>query len=204
MIGRLTGVIEEKKAPYLLLDVNGVGYELQAPMTTFFRLPELGSTACLHTHMSVSETSQQLFGFFSQRERDFFRQLIKVSGVGPKMAVGIMSMEVDDFVHCVMSDNVNALVKVPGVGKKTAERLIVEMRDKLKDWSQGGSESQPTSVAPIAVERVPNIVEEAESALIALGYKPAEASRAVAAANSDDIQRSEDLIRIALRGMLPA
>lgn len=204
MIGRLTGVLEEKKAPYLLVDVNGVGYELQAPMTTFFRLPDLGCSACLHTHMSVSETSQQLFGFYTQRERDFFRQLIKVSGVGPKMAIGIMSMEVDDFVHCVMSDNVNALVKVPGVGKKTAERLIVEMRDKLQDWGQGASGSQHVSSGPISVEKITNLVEEAESALIALGYKPAEASRAVAAANSDEITRSEDLIRIALRGMLPA
>ncbi len=204
MIGRLTGVLEEKKAPFLLLDVGGVGYELQAPMTTFFRLPDLGCNTCLHTHMSVSETSQQLFGFYTQRERDFFRQLIKVSGVGPKMAIGIMSMEVDDFVHCVIGDNVGALVKVPGVGKKTAERLIVEMRDKLQDWGQSNPESQSTSVSPIAVEKATNFVEEAESALIALGYKPAEASRAVAAANSDDIQRSEDLIRIALRGMLPA
>ncbi len=205
MIGRLTGTVVEKQAPHLLLDIQGVGYELQAPMTTFYLLPEIGGSVVLHTHFSVSETSQQLFGFINVRDRQLFRLLIKVSGVGPKMAVGIMSMESNDFVQCVMDDNVSALVKVPGVGKKTAERLIVEMRDKLKDWlvPQAGSEGEL-----IRVEATPTIqnslIAEAESALVALGYKPTEATKAVAAVVSEDITRSEELIRLALRSMLPA
>lgn len=205
MIGRLSGTVLEKQAPYLLLDVQGVGYELQAPMTTFYQLPALGAAVVLHTHFSVSETSQQLFGFIAARDRELFRLLIKVSGVGPKMAVGIMSMEADDFVRCVMSDNVTALVKVPGVGKKTAERLIVEMRDKLKDWSipKPSAEGEVIKIEPS--EPTSNaMVAEAESALVALGYKPTEAARAVSAVMADDIDRSEELIRQALRTMLPA
>ncbi len=205
MIGRLSGTVLEKQAPYLLLDVQGVGYELQAPMTTFYQLPALGAAVVLHTHFSVSETSQQLFGFIAARDRELFRLLIKVSGVGPKMAVGIMSMEADDFVRCVMSDNVTALVKVPGVGKKTAERLIVEMRDKLKDWSipKPSAEGEVIKIEPS--EPTSNaMVAEAESALVALGYKPTEAARAVSAVMTDDIDRSEELIRQALRTMLPA
>jgi len=203
MIGRLNGILAEKQAPYLLLDVQGVGYEVQAPMTTFYQLADVGATVMLHTHFSVSETSQQLFGFISQRDRQLFRLLIKVSGVGPKMALGIMSMEADDFVRCVKDDNVTALVKVPGVGKKTAERLIIEMRDKLKDW--GVAKVQNIEVgATVAPEPSDNdMIAEAESALIALGYKPAEASRAVSRAMSDEPAKSEELIRLALRSMLP-
>ncbi len=206
MIGRLTGVIEERQAPYLLLDVQGVGYELQAPMTTFFQLPQLGEKVVLFTHFSVSETSQQLFGFISSEDRKLFRLLIRVSGVGPKMAIGIMSMAADDFVRCVMDENITALVKVPGVGKKTAERLIVEMRDKLKDWAavpaqSDGSFSEQKS--PDFVVQGNDIAGEAESALIALGYKPAEAAKAVSRVMSDEISRSEDLIRHALKSMLP-
>lgn len=205
MIGRLNGVILEKQAPHLLLDIQGVGYELQAPMTTFYRLPEVGSSVVLHTHFSVSETAQQLFGFINDRDRQLFRLLIKVSGVGPKMAVGIMSMESDDFVRCVMDDNVAALVKVPGVGKKTAERLIIEMRDKVKDWSvPKANEMGEVIQVEVSAPTSNAIVAEAESALIALGYKPTEAAKAVSAVMNDDIQRSEDLIRLALRSMLPA
>ncbi len=205
MIGRLSGTVLEKQAPYLLLDVQGVGYELQAPMTTFYQLPALGAAVVLHTHFSVSETSQQLFGFIAARDRELFRLLIKVSGVGPKMAVGIMSMEADDFVRCVMSDNVTALVKVPGVGKKTAERLIVEMRDKLKDWSIPKPSAEGEVIKIESSEPTSNaMVAEAESALVALGYKPTEAARAVSAVMADDIERSEELIRQALRTMLPA
>lgn len=205
MIGRLAGTVLEKRAPHLLLDIQGVGYELQAPMTTYCRLPDLGGQVVLHTHFSVTETSQQLFGFIDDRDRQLFRLLIKVSGVGPKMAVGIMSMETDDFVHCVMGDKVSSLVKVPGVGKKTAERLIVEMRDKLSDWNIA-SEAAVSGV--IRVERNAQdsggLIADAEGALLALGYKPAEAAKAVALAWDDSITRSEDLIRLALRSMLPA
>ena len=206
MISRLSGELIEKQAPHLIVDINGVGYDLQAPMTTFYRLPELGVKITLHTHFAVSETSQQLYGFISRVDRDLFRLLIKVNGVGPKMAIGIMSMESADFVHCVRSDNIAALVKVPGVGKKTAERLIIEMRDKLKAWNlpgATGSDGEIIKVAPVASG--PNsFMAEAESALIALGYKPTEAAKAVSSAYNEDITRSEDLIRLALRNMLPA
>lgn len=206
MIGRLKGCLEEKQAPHLLLDVGGVGYELQAPMTTFFKLPALGETVTLHTHFSVSETAQSLFGFISEQDRKLFRLLIKVNGVGPKMAIGIMSMESADFVRCVTDDNVTALVKVPGVGKKTAERLIIEMRDKLSDWAIASS-GVPSAAGASAEAQVPStnaMVAEAESALVALGYKPAEAAKAVSAGMKQSPERSEDLIRIALKGMLPA
>lgn len=206
MIGRLHGVLLAKQPPYLLLDVHGVGYELQAPMTSFYPLPELGAEVILHTHMVVNETAQQLYAFYTQNERALFRKLIKVSGVGPKMALGILSgMDADEFVRCVMDGNVPALVKVPGVGKKTAERLVVEMRDRLKDWhgehKPGTSGASLTGVEPHSVNRV---LAEAESALVALGYKPTEAAKAVAAVLDDGKeQRSEELIRLALRSMLP-
>lgn len=205
MIGRLCGVLLEKQAPYLLVDVNGVGYELQAPMTTFFSLPELGQIAILQTHFSVSETSQQLFGFASKKDREFFRLLIKVNGVGPKMAVGIMSIDTDEIVRCVRDNNLDALVKVPGVGKKTAERLIIEMRDKLKSWSYSSDEAtHGNGHVPTSSAGQGHIVAEAESALIALGYKPAESAKAVSRVLSEEHTSSEQIIRLALKSMLPA
>lgn len=209
MIGKLKGTLVEKQAPHLLVDVHGVGYELIAPMTTFYRLPEIGGEVSLFTHFAVSESAQQLFGFHNRQDRDLFRLLIKVNGVGPKMAAGIMCMESADIVHCVRADNINALVKVPGVGKKTAERLIIEMRDKLKAWAGGERlpHEQPgfVSVEVGAAAASPRtLIAEAESALVALGYKPVDASRAVAAAMDDSVERSEDLIRRALKSMLPA
>ncbi|WP_339074215.1 Holliday junction branch migration protein RuvA [Teredinibacter turnerae] len=206
MIGRLTGNLVVKQAPNLMVDINGVGYDLLAPMSTFYQLPELDAKVVLHTHFAVSETSQQLFGFIDQQDREFFRMLIKVNGVGPKMAVGIMSMETNDIVRCILEDNLNALVKVPGVGKKTAERLIIEMRDKLKSWQVTPSVDATGSLVALdsAAPSQNAIVAEAESALVALGYKPVEASKAVARVTSDEIARSEDLIRLALRNMIPA
>ena len=205
MIGRLKGTLLEKQPPLLLLDVNGVGYEVQAPMTTFYKLPMLGETVILHIHFSVSENSQQLFGFCDKQERELFRTLIKVSGVGPKMAVAILSgMETESFVRCVMEDNVAALVKVPGVGKKTAERLIIELRDKLKNWQLKSQPLTEMEAATPQAHNVSNILDEAESALISLGYKPAEASRVVAKAlKANDVNTSEELIRVSLRSMLP-
>ncbi len=207
MIGRLAGELVEKQAPILLLDVNGVGYEIQAPMTTFFRLPELGSRVVLHTHFSVSENAQQLFGFVEKTDRELFRLLIKINGVGPKMAVSIMSMDSADFVRCVREDNVTALVKVPGVGKKTAERLIIEMRDKLNAWGEANTSKNEEGLLPTAKDNVQNgraVIAEAESALVALGYKPADASRVVSKLYSPDITKSEELIRMALKSMMPA
>ncbi len=205
MIGRLKGFLLEKEPPHLLVDVQGVGYDLLAPMTSFYQLPDVGEEVVLHTHFAVSETSQQLYAFHDKEDRQLFRQLIKVSGVGPKMALAILSgMEATMFVRCVMEDNTAALVKVPGVGKKTAERLIIEMRDKLKSW-EFSTDALPTDggvVLPTAGNK--NFIAEAESALVSLGYKPVEASRAVSAVlDEHEVQRSEDLIRLALRAMLP-
>lgn len=209
MIGRLKGTLLHKQAPQLLVDVQGVGYEVQAPMSTFYQLGAVGDTVVLHTHFAVSETSQQLFGFAQLADRELFRTLIKVNGVGPKMAVGILSgMEANVLARCVQEDNTAALVKVPGVGKKTAERLIIELRDKLKDWTAGDSPlgameaaSSPATQGPSAND----MAAEAESALIGLGYKPAEASKAVSRAAKDiEPASSEDLIRAALKSMLPS
>lgn len=202
MIGRLKGVLLEKQAPHLLVDVQGVGYDVLAPMTTFYQLPEVGATVVLHIHFAVSETAQQLFGFSSQEDRVLFRQLIKVSNVGPKMALGILSgMDSGEFVRCVMANNLNALVQLPGVGKKTAERLVVEMRDRLRDWS--GSSPAATTVKEAAGAQS-QVLADAESALIALGYKPTEAAKAINAVLAGQVvERSEELIRLALRSMMP-
>ena len=200
MISRLHGLILEKQPPYLLIDVAGVGYEVQAPMTSFYPLPPVGQSVILHTHLSVSETSQQLFAFYTQDERRLFRTLIKVSGVGPKMALAILSgMAVEEFVHCVHDSDVNALVKVPGVGKKTAERLLIEMKDRLKDWTVDGS-----SVAALQADHTAppadDISADAESALIALGYRPAEATKVITTIKKTATPaNSEEMIRLALK-----
>ncbi len=203
MIGRLKGTLLEKQPPHLLVDVQGVGYDLLAPMTTFYQLPELGATVVLHTHFSVSETAHQLFAFATKDDRALFRQLIKVSNVGPKMALGILSgMDTSEFVRCVMSNNLDALVRVPGVGKKTAERLVVEMRDRLRDWA--GTATVIAAPVKAAAASENQIFADAESALIALGYKPTEAARVLNAVLSEQqVTRSEDLIRLALRSMMP-
>lgn len=200
MIGRLRGILIEKQAPYLLLDVNGVAYEVQAPMTTFYRLPATGQEVTLHTHLSISENLHQLFGFFDQRDRSLFRTLIKVNGVGPKLAIGVLSgMEADEIARCVKDNNVKALTKVPGVGQKTAERLIVELKDRLKNWDASGDVPSQT----IFHESVGNdVFAEAESALIALGYKPGEAAKLIsAAAKQKPDATSEELIRLALKSL---
>lgn len=204
MIGRLKGTLLEKQAPRLLLDVNGVGYEVEVPMTTLYRLPELGQVVTLHTHFVVREDAQLLYGFFDKAERELFRQLIKVNGVGPKMALAILSgMEGAEFVRCVQDHDINTLVKLPGVGKKTAERLLVEMQDRLKEFSQWLTQL-PSTMPLGAGKRTEKIeISEAESALIALGYRPQEAAKAIAALDTDGL-RSEDIIRQALRNMVKA
>lgn len=207
MIGRLQGALLEKQAPEILIDVNGVGYEVLVPMTTLYELPELGRTVTLLTHLSVSETAQTLYGFFQKKDRELFRTLIKVSGVGPKMALAILSgMDSDQLVSCVMQDNVSALVKVPGVGKKTAERLIIELRDKLKSWQVHNAPLAELEAAssPEAVQvGSSEVVAEAESALVALGYKPTEASKVVSNILKDhQVSRSEELIRLSLRSLV--
>lgn len=207
MIGRLRGILAEKHPPELLVDVNGVYYEVQVPMTSIYRLPDVGSEVVLHTHFAVSENLQQLFGFADKSDRELFRTLIKVSGVGPKLALSILSgMEADDIVRHVRDENTAALVKVPGIGKKTADRLVVELRDRLKSWqldqadSMAAPDAGPEQEALSKDERY--IIAEAESALIALGYKPAQAAQVVMATQREhQLERSEDLIRMALRSL---
>ena len=202
MIGRLRGILIEKQPPYLLLDVNGLGYELQAPMTTFYRLPAVGSEIILHTHLSITENLHQLFGFFDQRDRSLFRTLIKVSSVGPKLAIAILSgMESDDIARCVRDNNIAALTKVPGIGTKTAERLVIELRDRLKNWNSLSSDFVLQNEMP-KVAGAKDVYAEAESALISLGYKPVEAAKMIGvAAKQKPEAKSEELIRLALRAM---
>lgn len=200
MIGRLRGTLAEKQPPHLVIDVNGVGYELEVPMTTLYRLPALGEPLTLHTHLVVREDAQLLYGFYDKRDRELFRELIRLNGVGPKLALALMSgLEVDELVRCVQAQDTSALMKVPGVGKKTAERLLVELKDRFKAW-----ETLPGMatlvIEPSAGPAVSNAENDALSALISLGYKPQEASRAVALVKEDGLS-SEDLIRRALKGM---
>ena len=200
MIGRLTGKLLEKQMPSILLDVNGVGYDVSASMSTIYKLPELGGQVTLHTHLIVREDAQILYGFYDLRERALFRALIKVNGVGPKLAITILSsIEPDSFVRCVLDNDSATLVRLPGIGKKTAERLIVEMRDRLEDWhdDEVSTPAHESTVAPDIIVRR-KATQDAISALISLGYKPAEASRAVSTVETEG-QTSEDLIRDALR-----
>jgi len=197
MIGRLRGIILEKRPPHLVLDVNGVGYELEAPMTTFYILPEVGREIHLYTHLTVREDAHLLFGFASENERRLFRTLIKVSGIGVRMALTILSgIEAADFAACIQRGDSERLVKLPGVGKKTAERLIMEMRDRLRDWEQTPALESRTDIARGNSNNSP--VYEAECALIALGYKPQEASRYVHAVATPEMN-SETIIREALK-----
>lgn len=201
MIGRLNGMLLEKAPPDILLDVAGVGYELQVSMNTYYRLPELQQQVTLFTHFVVREDAQLLFGFFEQAERDLFRALIKVNGVGPKLGLAILSgIESDEFVRVVRNNDVNALVCLPGIGKKTAERLIIEMRDKIKDWHDGDADHKLLDAAQPGVSPR-RAIEEAESALMALGYKPKEAERAVKSVAEEGLS-SQELIRNALKVMV--
>ncbi|WP_299010347.1 Holliday junction branch migration protein RuvA [uncultured Shewanella sp.] len=205
MIGRLRGSLLEKQAPEVLLEVNGVGYELQLPLSCFCELPEVGTEVILYTHFVVREDAQLLYGFITKQERALFRLLIKTNGVGPKLALTILSgMSASEFVACVERDDVVTLVKLPGVGKKTAERLLVEMRDKLKALLEAsvGSEREfvlQTNYAPAPVANTAE--EDAISALLSLGYKPAQATKAVAAVYTDGMD-SGALIKSALKAML--
>jgi holliday junction DNA helicase RuvA len=205
MIGRIRGNLVHKQAPVIVVEAGGVGYELQVPMTTLFQLPELGSEVALLTHFVVREDAQLLYGFIEEGDRSLFRELIKVSGVGPKLALTILSgMDAHSFARCVQRDDLSALVALPGVGKKTAERLLVEMRDKLKDWLARVENAQGEVEGGGARTLLTDIVADAEGALISLGYKPQEASRMVTAVNDDSVRDSEELIRRALKSMVRA
>lgn len=193
MIWRIAGTLLAKSPPMLLVDVAGVGYELDAPMSTFYRLPAVGEPVLLHTHLLVREDAQLLYGFASEAERALFRQLLKVSGVGAKLALVILSgVAVDELLAIVVDADAARLVRIPGIGRKTAERLILELREPL-----GRMASAPASVlAPRG-----DAVQDAASALEALGYKPTEARAALRDLPTED-QRSEDLIRAALKRLM--
>jgi len=205
VIGRIHGALAEKLAPDILVDVHGIFYELQVPMSTIYQLPAPGEMVQLYTHLVVREDAHLLYGFHSLQERQMFRSLIKVSGVGPKMALAILSgMAVEEFVRTIRVNDIAGLTRMPGIGRKTAERLIVEMKDRLSEW--GGELSstllgEANAVAGAMGER--QLTQEAETAMLALGYKPQEAARMIAQALKKDaaIGSSEELIRQALRGV---
>ena len=195
MIGHLRGKLTAKHPPLLVVDVGGVGYEVEAPMSTFYGLPSVGAEVSLHTHLVVREDAHVLFGFGSERERSLFRELIKVSGVGPRIALGILSgASVEEFHRCVEAQDVGALTRIPGIGRKTAERLIVEMKDRLK--ALGGTPFAPGSGA--AGGAAGGAQAEAFSALVALGYKPAEVTRLLQSVDPS-VTTTEELIRHALK-----
>lgn len=198
MIGRLRGEIVYKRPPRLMLDVGGVGYEVDAPMSTFYALPDAGNKVTLLTHLAIRDDAHVLYGFAKEGERELFRALLKVNGVGAKMALGILSgMNAEEFARCVQAADSASLVRLPGVGKKTAERLIVEMRDRLDQLEvTPGAAPAP---APAAVQRQESPADEAVSALVALGYKPVEAQRMIRTVEAPGLD-SEELIRAALKG----
>jgi len=199
LIGFLRGKIVAKMPPCLVLDVQGVGYELEAPMTTFYGLPAVGESVMLHTHLVIRDDAHILFGFSTEADRVMFRTLIKVNGVGPKLALTILSgQSIDEFQRCIMDNDTATLVRLPGVGKKTAERLIIEMRDKLPKFDEAGADA---GSVPGTGDSAPKSYakQEAISALCALGYKDAEAGKMVQHIAQED-KSCEEIIRLALQG----
>ncbi len=205
LIGRLRGCLLEKTAPEVLIECNGVGYEVTMPMTSIYTLPEINQEAIVYIHFVVREDAQLLYGFANKTERKLFRLLMKVNGVGPKLGLAILSsMSADQFVSCVIHDDLSTIVKIPGVGKKTAERLLIEMRDRLKDWQLDNSSSEIDNIL------VPNKIEntfvndergDAINALISLGYNQSQADKAVKSVFEKGM-KSENIIRNALKAML--
>jgi holliday junction DNA helicase RuvA len=198
MIGFLRGKLIHKAPPILLLDVQGVGYEVEAPMTTFYNLPAIGAEILLHTHLVVREDAHILFGFSTAADRTMFRTLIKVNGVGPKLALTILSGQTaEEFHRCIQNNDTQTLVRLPGVGKKTADRLVIEMRDRLPDLGDSPA---------LSAERVSSVLhivngnprQEAVSALCSLGYKPLDASKMVQNIGVEG-KSCEDIIRLALQ-----
>jgi len=194
MIGFVRGKLLAKMPPQLLVDVQGVGYEIDAPMSTFYNLPATGSEVQLFTHLVVREDAHMLFGFGSERERQMFRELLKVTGIGPKLALAMLSgINVDELLVCVHGNDVNTLVRIPGVGRKTAERLVIEMRDRVKGFGEVSSLPQ---FAPVSGNS--SAQTEAFNALQALGYKPVEITKLLKGVDAS-ITRVEEIIRHALK-----
>jgi len=198
MIGQIRGTLLEKQPPQLLVDVQGVGYEIDAPMSTFYQLPEIGQTVTLLTHLVVREDAHLLYGFYTSEERLLFRTLLKVNGVGPRLGLTILSsIAPNEFVQCVLNNDTANLTRLPGVGKKTAERLTMEMRDKLSTWSEPSNETALSTQNPGRH----HVLQDAISALVALGYKPQAANRCITQLD-DSTATSEELIKRALREMV--
>jgi Holliday junction DNA helicase RuvA len=193
MIGYLRGRLIAKVPPTLVVDVGGVGYECEAPMSTFYTLPDAGSEVALRTHLVVREDAHVLYAFSSEDERRLFRSLLRISGVGPKIALAILSgISVEDFARCIESEDTALLVRVPGVGRKTAERLLIEMRDRIQDLAAASGQVLG------AISRPGDARQEAFSALVALGYRPAEVTRLLQSV-SEGVGSTEELIRAALQ-----
>jgi len=211
VIGRLRGTLVEKNSPEILIECAGVGYEVTMPMTSIYALPELEQQATIYTHFVVREDAQLLYGFANKVERKLFRLLIKVNGVGPKLALAILSnMSADQFVSCVRHDDISAIVKIPGVGKKTAERLLIEMRDRLKDWqaqqiqlvsNDGVIPEQLSAELSQETTFVNDNKGDAINALLSLGYKQVQADKAVKSVYNRGMS-SENIIRDALKSMI--
>jgi len=204
LIGQIRGILIEKKPPEILVDVGGITYEIQVPMSTLYQLPDVGQEVVLHTHFVVRDDAQLLYGFCHTKDKTLFRSLIRVNGVGPRMALVILSgMEPDEFVRVVRNNDVTAMVNMPGIGKKTAERLIVEMRDRLSEWQASeGADSAPETQDSASTIKV--FSKDAEAALIGLGYKPQQAARAIAQVLKDNLEitDSEELIRLSLKSIV--
>ena len=205
MIGRLRGLLLEKIAPEILIECGGVGYEVTMPMTSIYALPELNQEAIVYIHFVVREDAQLLYGFANKIERRLFRLLIKVNGVGPKLGLAILSsMSADQFVSCVTHNDLTTIVKIPGVGKKTAERLLIEMRDRLKDW-QSESNTSTSDISLIVAHHDNAVINDekgdAINALISLGYTQGQADKAIRTVYQNNM-KSEDIIRNALKSML--
>jgi len=191
VIGFLRGVLSRKHPPVLVVDVGGVGYELQAPMSTFYALPAVGDEVRLYTHLVVREDAHLLYGFATEDERRLFRDLLRVSGVGPKIGLALLSgMNVEAFLVCVEAQDVESLVRVPGIGRKTAERLLVEMRDRIRALGEGAAPGRPAAGGGAAAE--------AYAAMVALGYRPAEVTRLLQKVGGE-VAGTEDIIREALK-----
>ena len=199
MIGQIKGRLLEKNPPEILVEVGGITYEVLVPMSTLYQLPDLGELIHLHTHFSVREDAQTLYGFFDAKTKRMFRSLVRINGVGPKMALGILSgMSVDDLVQTIQDSDIESMVRMPGIGKKTAERLIIEMRDKLSEWSS----NEPHGDYSFASRS--QIMKEAEIAMITLGYKSQHAVKAIAQVlkTNPESSDSEELFRFSLKSMV--
>ena len=196
MIGRLKGIVIEKKAPWIVIDIQGVGYEVQVPMTTYYQVPEVGQPVMLHTHFVVREDAQLLYGFHALLDRSLFRQLLKISNVGPKLALTLLSgMEAAELISCLEKSDLQRLIGLPGVGKKTAERIVMEMKDKLSQLEGEGAAAQFNSAI---VTHGQQALLDAEQALISLGYKDKDANKMIKAV-AGEAQTSEAMIRLALQ-----